>query len=247
MTRVFSRVLSGLFVLVALANVTWAQADPLIYQATTSGRQALDQDAKGGNPFASALIDTLAHSGTNLVELSSSLQRLTHHYRKGQQTPQVPELSGAPLWKVAPAETGEQRIALVLVVSNYERVGVQSLPGAKFDAERIASTLRQAGFATELALDLGREAAMRRLADFAEASKTKDAAVIYTTGHGVEVGGTVYLIPGDYPIEERNRALTTRALPLPKIAEAAKARTEFALSSISWQGSALMLAHDGSW
>ncbi len=35
----------------------------------------------------------------------------------------------------------------------------------------------------------------------------------------------MYLIPGDYPIAERNRALAGRAIALPRIAEAAQART----------------------
>jgi uncharacterized caspase-like protein len=55
-----------------------------------------------------------------------------------------------------PSSTLEKRIALVLVVSDYSRSGsqsLQSLPGAKNDAKRIAAALTKAGFDTELALD----------------------------------------------------------------------------------------------
>ena len=57
-----------------------------------------------------------------------------------------------------------------------------------------------------------------KLADFRNRSLTSDAAVIYATGHGVEVDGAVFLVPGDYPIQQRNAALAKRALPLPEIA-----------------------------
>ncbi len=224
MARGLRRIAVAAFTL-ALAGSAAVEAETLVYQATTSGQQALDQDDKGGNPFASALIDTLAQAGTGLPDLSQSLRRLTLHYSKGRQTPQVPDATATPVWQVAPAKPGEQRIALVLVISDYGQVGVQSLPGAKFDAERIGAALTRAGFTTEIALDLDRDGVTRKLAAFAEASRSKDTAVIYTTGHGVEVGGTVYLIPGDYPIAERNRALAGRAIALPRIAEAAQART----------------------
>jgi hypothetical protein len=49
-------------------------------------------------------------------------------------------------------------------------------------------------------------------------SISSDAAAIYTTGYGVEIDGTVYFLPGDYPIYEGNQALKRRALPLPEIA-----------------------------
>jgi uncharacterized caspase-like protein len=64
----------------------------------------------------------------------------------------------------------------------------------------------------------------RKLADFAAASADFDAAVIYTTGHGVESNGAVYLIPGDYPTQEGNTALAAKALPLIEIANAARAK-----------------------
>ena len=50
------------------------------------------------------------------------------------------------------------------------------------------------------------------------------AAVIYTTGHGVEVDNTVYLLPGDYPLAEKNAALPTRALRLADIGAGLRAK-----------------------
>ena len=203
------------------ATIAWA--DTLVFHATTSGKQALDRDAKGGNPFASALIESLATPSLRLADLPASLERLTLAYSQGYQAAEVPQ-SRAPDWQVVPARPGERRLALVLVISDYEKAGAQSLPGAKFDAERVAAALLRSGFETEVAVDLDRDAIARKLSAFADASRTTDAAVIYTTGHGVEVDGTVYLLPGDYPVEERNKALSTHAIALPRVAAAAQAR-----------------------
>jgi hypothetical protein len=64
----------------------------------------------------------------------------------------------------------------------------------------IATALTKAGFQAEQAIDLDLREMRNRLAAFGARSGKADAALIYTTGHGVEVGGTVFLIPGDYLI-----------------------------------------------
>jgi uncharacterized caspase-like protein len=63
-----------------------------------------------------------------------------------------------------------------------------------------------------------------KLAEFRSRSIESDAAVIYTTGHGVEVEGTVYLMPGDYPVTEGDTALRQQALPVTEIAASLKAK-----------------------
>ena len=64
----------------------------------------------------------------------------------------------------------------------------------------------------------------KRLGEFAAKSAGYDAAAIYTTGHGLELEGAVYLLPGDFPASQGKAALGTHALPLREIAKAAKAR-----------------------
>ena len=80
-----------------------------------------------------------------------------------------------------PSRSGEKRIALVLVVSNYERAGAISLPGAAHDSHRMTSALTKAGFKTELALDLDLKGMRKKLAEFGAASSSYDVAAIYTT------------------------------------------------------------------
>lgn len=113
----------------------------------------------------------------------------------------MPDVATLGSWPLLPSGASERRRALVLVVSDYSG-GAQSLPGAKQDAERIGAALIRAGFKTEIALDLDLPGMRRKLGDFAALTRDDDAAVVYTTGHGVEVGGSVFLIPGAYPVRD---------------------------------------------
>lgn len=211
--------------LMLVAAPSFAGAEPLIFHASASGKQTLDQGEGGGNPFASSLIDVLARPSFELADLPREMRRLTHGKSRGFQAADTPSISSDQSWMLVPPAPGERRVALVLVVADYSGSGGgQSLPGAKHDAERIAAALRQAGFATEIALDLTLASMRATLAAFARSSQGSDAALIYTTGHGVEVEGRIHLLPGDYPIREGNRALRDRALDLALIANSARAR-----------------------
>jgi uncharacterized caspase-like protein len=66
-----------------------------------------------------------------------------------------------------------------------------SLTGAKHDATRVSAALTGAGFQTETVLD------PTRVGDLPIAHPLADFAVLYTTGHGIEVDGVAYLIPND--------------------------------------------------
>jgi hypothetical protein len=200
------------------------RAEALVFHASESGKQTLDQGEGGGNPFASALIELLERPSLTLSDLPAALQQLTEKKSRGFQSADVPALVPQGSLSLVPPKEGERRIALVMVVSDYAAGGAQSLPGAKHDAERIASALRRARFNTEMALDVGLRAMREKLADFGNRTINSDMAVIYTTGHGVEIDGTVFLLPGDYPIKERDTALAKRALPLPEMAHSLGAR-----------------------
>ena len=125
---------------------------------------------------------------------------------------------------MATKRRGESRKALVLVISDYEKAGLLSLSGAARDADRIFKALTDAGFATKLALDLDHAGIEGELIAFGAQSRSAGAAVIYTTGHGVEVDGRVYLLPADYPAQQGNAALSARAMPLRDIADSIHAR-----------------------
>jgi hypothetical protein len=197
---------------------------PFVFYASGSGHQTLDQGEGGGNPFASSLVEILQQNEMRLADFPETLRALTVKKSQGFQTPDVPKVASAQDWKLVPWHSNEKRIALVLVVSNYEGSGVSSLPGAAHDARRMAAALAKAGFETELALDLDLSGMREKLTEFETASSGSDVAAIYTTGHGIEFNGVAYIVPGDFPLSLGNTALRSKALPLPEIEKAVHAR-----------------------
>ena len=223
-TRCIPALLTALLGLAAVALP--ASAETLLFQAAQSGKQALDQGEGGGNPFASALIELLGRPALTLGDLPVNLRNLTEAKSQGYQSPDVPLSAATPGWSVAPARPGEKRIALVMIVSDYAKSGgAPSLPGALRDAGRIADALKGAGFETRSLIDADLAGMRAGLARFATESAGADVAALYVTGHGVEVGQRVYVVPGDYPVAERNRVLAQRALPLTEIAATPRAKT----------------------
>jgi uncharacterized caspase-like protein len=90
-----------------------------------------------------------------------------------------------------------------MVFSDYSAsVVAPSLPGAEHDMRRIALALTVAGF---------------------EVEKVLEAAVLYTTGHGAEIDGAAYLLPGDYSFAQGRAALTTGAVSLAAMGSALQA------------------------
>src|SRR5262249_43185002 len=94
------------------------------------------------------------------------------------------------------AALAEKRVALVIGNSNYRHV--PSLPNPARDATAIAGLLRSATFdVVEARQDLGAAELRRSVREVAAAGSDADVAVVYFAGHGIEVGGTNYLIPVD--------------------------------------------------
>lgn len=199
-----------------------AAEQPLMFHASWSGTQTLDTGDAGGNPFASAFVQVLGMKSVNLTQAAQHLQRLTFHKSKGFQLTDGP--IDVPNWSLRPKAKSEKRLALVLIVWDYSISGRQSLPGARLDALRVSKALQNAGFETELALDPSLERMRDSLARFSAKSANFDVAAIYTTGHGVEVAGRVYLLPGSFPRGSGRNALGGQALPLSEIAASSKAR-----------------------
>ncbi|WP_052763815.1 caspase family protein [Microvirga massiliensis] len=116
---------------------------------------------------------------------------------------------------IAVAEAQEVRIALVIGNSGYAAVG--HLPNAERDAATIAQTLRDVGFKTvRVASDLNSSEMRRIFRDFGAEAEKADWAVVYYAGHGIEVGGTNYLIPVDARLKS-DRDVVFEALPLDQV------------------------------
>lgn len=202
--------ISALAAVLALAGSV-ATAAPAAAQlrtiyATESGEPAGDFDRRGGNPFASALITALEQPEDNLRE---QLAYNTLIYSDGKQAPETHAIDGST--RLVPAE-GEQAVALLLVFADYgDEEGLVSLPGAAFDAYRVGRALSDAGYDVRTVIAADAQAFGDALDAFALEAQGADRSLLYTTGHGVEVDGAIYIIP---PEAERATNMLDRAIPL---------------------------------
>src|ERR1700722_821837 len=110
------------------------------------------------------------------------------------------------------AAQAERRVALVIGNSTYRNA--TSLPNTINDANAVAALFRSVGFEVVASrTDLGVLDFKRAVRDFLITAETADIAVVYYAGHGIEVGGTNYLIPvdaklaRDYDVEDEAVAL----------------------------------------
>jgi hypothetical protein len=197
-----------------------------IYYATGSGGMTFDVGEGGGNPFASALIELADAPELQLRDLATRLRALTAEKSQGHQ---LVECVGSPYrstwgFREPPAAWQERRDALVLVVSDYSLFDpAASLRGAARDERRISGMLAAHGFSVIQGIDPRREALIAALRAFRRRSQQADIGVIYSTGHGIELEGEVFLLPGDYPRQGGySRAqLRRHAVPVKQMAQAA--------------------------
>lgn len=188
-----------------------------LLQATQGGTPAFDGDASGGNPFATAFIEALGQGrGDDRTTLT---ERTMANSGGGQR----PDLSGAPATlDLAPAG---KAVALVMVFADYgDDQGLASLPGAAFDAARVSAALRRAGYDASLAVVSSRAEYLDRLSQFARQSAGADDALLYTTGHGMEAGGNIWMIPPEFDPNDRTSALEPRAVRVGGLGASLKAK-----------------------
>jgi hypothetical protein len=109
-----------------------------------------------------------------------------------------------------------RRLALIIGNSAYG-ASVAVLPNPKRDAEAVTAALRGVGFQSVTMInDAGRDALVRALSDFAREADGADWALVYFAGHGIEVGGTNYLIPVDARLVS-DRDVSVEAISLDQI------------------------------
>ena len=89
----------------------------------------------------------------------------------------------------------ETRMALVMGNSSYAHGG--RLANPVNDAASISKALEAIGFTVVTKTDLGRDGMIGALETFARDSNEADVALVYYAGHGMEIGGTNYLLPID--------------------------------------------------
>jgi uncharacterized caspase-like protein len=90
--------------------------------------------------------------------------------------------------------TGQRRIALVIGNANYV-VGKLANPAS--DAEDVGAKLKSMGFDVITGLDLSKNGFTDALARFDQAARGADVALIYYSGHAMQIGGENWLLPVD--------------------------------------------------
>ena len=122
----------------------------------------------------------------------------------------------------APA-SAETRVALVIGNSAYAHGGRLTNPAN--DAAAVAQSLRKVGFTVVLQTDLGKNDLEAALKSFTRASAGADIALVYFAGHGVEKGGTNYLIPVDATLAS-DADIDFEAVPLDLVMHAVSGATK---------------------
>ena len=117
------------------------------------------------------------------------------------------------------AAHAEKRVALIVGNSTYQTV--PQLPNPSRDANSIAQMFKEAGFETvDVQINVGNLEFKRSIRKFEIEADQADIAVIYYAGHGIEIGGTNYLIPIDARLAS-DRDADDEAIPLERMVSSA--------------------------
>jgi uncharacterized caspase-like protein len=112
------------------------------------------------------------------------------------------------------AQVQARRMALVIGNDSYQNV--QPLKNARADAKAIAVELKAVGFDVTLKQDLNQKMMKSALRDFKAQVQGGDEVVFYFSGHGVQFGGSNYLIPIDITADSEAQ-VADDAIPLQRI------------------------------
>ena len=120
----------------------------------------------------------------------------------------------AGLLLAGPADAAGRRLALVIGNDNYEHVAV--LHNARTDARAIAAELKTDGFDVTFRQDVTQSQLKATLREFKAKVQGGDEVVFYYSGHGVQFGGTNYLVPVDM-LAESEAQVADDAVPLQRV------------------------------
>lgn len=102
-----------------------------------------------------------------------------------------------PIKPTAPVLATSVVTRRALVIGNDSYQHVSKLLNAREDAQAMANSLREMGFQVQLELDLRERNMKAALRQFKSRVEGGDEVVIFFAGHGVQIGGTNYLLPVD--------------------------------------------------
>ncbi|MCA0048944.1 caspase family protein [Mesorhizobium sp. B283B1A] len=120
----------------------------------------------------------------------------------------------------------ERRVALVMADDDYRLV--RPLANPVHDGEAMEAALKKLGFEVVLETNRDLRRMRRALDDFRENAKGADVALVYFSGHGVEISGDNRLLPVDADASSLD-ALDKTSLPLEEVRDAVAATAKVGL------------------
>ena len=105
-----------------------------------------------------------------------------------------------------------------LIIGNATYANATALTNPVNDAQLVAGAARRAGFDVTLVTDVTRAGFDQALRDFRQQADGADVAMVYFAGHGIESGGTNWLLPVDVRLLE-SRDLRFEAIELDGLLE----------------------------
>ncbi|ANN55590.1 peptidase C14 [Mesorhizobium loti NZP2037] len=120
----------------------------------------------------------------------------------------------------------ERRVALVMAEDDYRLV--RPLANPIHDGEAMEAALKKLGFEVTLETNRDLRRMRRALDDFREDAKGADVALVYFSGHGVEISGDNRLLPVDADASSLDQ-LDKTSLPLEEVRDAVAATAKVGL------------------
>jgi len=120
----------------------------------------------------------------------------------------------------------ERRVALVIADDNYRLI--RPLANPVHDGETMEAALKTLGFEVVLETNRDLRRTRRALDDFRQDAKGADVALVYFSGHGVEISGDNRLLPVDADASSLD-ALEKTSLPLEEVRGAVAATAKVGL------------------
>lgn len=132
----------------------------------------------------------------------------------------TPQPDPPPSFSLPPSSFDETRVALI--IGNARYAAQSPLKNPPNDAKAVAGALRGAGFQKVVSVeDLTRDKLVTALQEFQDEADRADWAVIYFSGHGIEVGGTNYVVPTDARLKT-DRNISDEAVSLDRLMDSVR-------------------------
>ncbi|WP_292180208.1 caspase family protein [Mesorhizobium sp.] len=124
------------------------------------------------------------------------------------------------------AAVAERRVALVIADDDYRLI--RPLANPVHDGEAMGAALKKLGFEVVLETNRDLRRMRRALDDFRQDAKGADVALVYFSGHGVEISGDNRLLPVDADASSLE-ALEKTSLPLEEVRDTVAATAKVGL------------------